>query len=230
MSSLSNRLRAQADREVQRIEETIREVYGRFTLVDRAHVVGRFEAFFTKHPKRRATRRDAALHEAGHFVLFEACGAYSNEAMIYGSPSGEWGGEAVYFFGPPDHDARKAQVTLAGPLAEYLLGGRAVHNNVGELFEARFLAGRAARISKGDRAKTWREVVLRTVALVSRHSNDIQDVARQLQCRQHIRRLDPPIDQIIQRIQPAPIGLTAVSDRALEILQEITGAMKELGL
>ena len=175
----------------------------------------------------------------GHFVIYEACGLYANEAIIFGTPFGRggWGGEAGYYFPlghvrPKDYDAkefqRSAQVTLAGPLAEDLLGGRSVHSNIGELFEARFLVQRAAEISNGDKIKTWREVVLCTGALVERHTYDIRDVAERLERRKRIHRLQPSILKTVQRIQPAPIDLMGVSDRAVDVFQEIEDAIKEL--
>jgi hypothetical protein len=74
MVSLRDHLRAQADREVQRIEKCVRGAYGHFEPDDRAEGVARFETFFTAHPQRRATRRGVAVRQAGCFVLSEASG------------------------------------------------------------------------------------------------------------------------------------------------------------
>jgi hypothetical protein len=99
MTNQRGELRARANAELQRIEETVEDVYGGVDRSDREDLVRRFEAFFTTHPKRCAAKRDVAIHEAGHFVFHAVCGFRPNDARIYSSAFGRggWGGEANFF-------------------------------------------------------------------------------------------------------------------------------------
>jgi hypothetical protein len=59
-------------------------------------VLAPLKVFLAAHPMRVMTMEQVALHEAGHFVGFEACGLLAGTAEIHGSCFGRrgWGGVA----------------------------------------------------------------------------------------------------------------------------------------
>lgn len=237
MTSLSDRRRRAALYEVEKLESLVGADYWRNGPFDGADIFWRFERFFTVHPQRRAARRDAAVRQAGRFVLYEACGLWAYEAFISGSYSGWFGctryGRRPGLERPQNYDAEEllcfAHAMLAGPLAEDQLGGRNLLDSVADVAEARILAHLAER-SNGRGSETWREVVLRTAALVELHAYIIKDIADRLESRKHVDRAEPSVDEIMGRMGAASVDPVSASDRALEILQDITDAMKELGL
>jgi hypothetical protein len=144
------------------------------------------ELFLSRYPMRAATRGQAAIHEAGHFVLFERLGLCATTAEIRGSAGGlyGWGGGAhswnwLTYRGPEQWDAaalrREAVTVLAGPIAEELLGGGdALGSNIGELVEAVVLALRAADLEGHEaRSEVVQEILHGTISLVEHHEPEI---------------------------------------------------------
>jgi hypothetical protein len=194
------------------------------------------KVFLTAHPMRAATMEQAALHEAGHFVLFERLGFLAGTAAIYGSPFGRngWGGGACRWSPPiyngrlaPDDFLRDAQAALAGPIAEELLGGGDVLGGIGELVDASIRSARAADLAGRDTIEMWDETLLGAVALVEHHKPEILDIAAVLERQKRISRTDRAVEKILMRVEEAPIDVGLVSERGLALARRITEALRE---
>jgi hypothetical protein len=195
--------------------------------------------FLVKHPMVAATRAHAAIHEAAHFISFELGGLGAGAARIDGSAFGHggWSGEAwpwnshikssLLDLGPDDF-LREAQYSAAGPLAEELLGDGCAVSSIGELVEARVFADRAAELLNCDEIETWHAALRGGIALVERYWLEILDIARLLERRRRIFRLEGPTQKVLGRITQAPIDLTSVSERGLGLFQKIQDALKDL--
>ena len=194
------------------------------------------KVFLTAHPMRAATKLQAAIHEAGHFVLFEWLGFLAGTAEIRGSRFGRhgWGGGACRW-NPPiyrpdlasDDFLRDARGALAGPIAEELLGGGDVLRIIGELVDASIRSARAADLAGSEYFEMWYEIVLGTVALVERHSPEILDIAAVLERKGRISRTDRPVEKILARVEQAPIDMGSVSERGLALARKIDDALRE---
>jgi hypothetical protein len=71
------------------------------------------EGGLQRHPPQSATKRQAALHEGGHYIAFEAEGLVAGLASIAGSQFGHggWSGTADASIGRSSNDCRMAPTT-----------------------------------------------------------------------------------------------------------------------
>ena len=92
----SERLRAQARAHVSLISDACRAFYPHVPRDPEGTSRTVLELFLARHPMRAATKEQAAIHEAGHFVAFERLGLLAAKAEIHGSAFGRggWGGAA----------------------------------------------------------------------------------------------------------------------------------------
>jgi hypothetical protein len=72
----ASRARVQANNYADVIINATRKICGPTAVVEKDTVRDEIEGCLLRHPTRGASQRQAALHEAGHFVAYEA------EAMV----------------------------------------------------------------------------------------------------------------------------------------------------
>lgn len=195
-------------------------------------------SWLSKYPLRAATRRQAALHEAGHLIAFEAEGMVAFYATIRGSSFGRagWGGVANCqqppAIGPdcfdPDELLREARATLAGAWAEAVLGDGDVFSSPSELCEAHLLAVRTAKLSARDEVQVWRETLLRTAAIVEQCASEIEEIAEMLSRRRRVTRYESSTRRVLERVQRTPIAVASVSTRSKELVSLIEAAVPSL--
>ena len=184
--------------------------------------LGILEAFTRRHPMTAATKEQAAIHEAGHSVAYERLGMMMNAAEINGPPFGRggWSGTAQYrelFYGPwrgewyPGAMRRGAIATLAGPIAEELIGRGDALSSVGEVVAAIVLVRCAAELEGHKPSEILHEVVLGSSVLVTRHEPEIRDIGALLIKRGRIRRSQPSVRKILSRVPRAAIDTEPLS-------------------
>jgi hypothetical protein len=144
-----------------------------------------------EHPMTDATRRQVALHEAGHLLAYEVEGLVALKANIHGSPYGRggWSGKAWpanelcigprdwQRWGSPNDLLREARMSFAGPWAEFFLGGGDIASSIGELVESHILAAQAADLLGRDPRMVVDEVVAGTRAIVAEYMAEIEEIA-----------------------------------------------------
>ena len=231
-------VRSQARARLDPINQAYQDVRGRDEPFDDDAVLASLKVFLARHPTRPATEEQAASHEAGHFVAYERLGFLATTAEIYGSRFGRggWGGAARRWNSPvynwlqdwyPDAFLRDAQAMLAGPIAEELIGGGDALSSVGEVIAASVLVRRAAELLGRDTIEMWGETLLGAVALVEHHKPEILDIAAVLERKKRISRTDRPVEKILARVTPGPIGRGAVSQHGLALARKIDDALTE---
>ena len=224
-------VRAQAASIVPLVLRAIRKIRGVLFNVDADAVRGGIEAWLSQHPLRGATKRQAALHEAGHLIAYEFDGMIAGKACIEGSPfgRGSWGGGAWCIDTPntthgpcandPNEFLREARGVLAGAFAEAMLGDGDALSSVGELAEARFLTARAAEILGHDKSDIWHETLTETAAIVERHASEIEEIADLLMRRRRVNRFECSTGRILTRVGREPIVPAALSMGSKELAQ-----------
>jgi hypothetical protein len=232
------RLCAQARGHLGPIKWAYEKVFGRDEPFEDALVLGPLQVFLANHPMMTATKRHAAIHEAGHFVLFEHLGLVAGTAAVYGSAFGRdgWGGEAndwnsaCHSLRDPDPDAFlcDAQGAWAGPLAEDLIGGGDALSSVGELAQGALLAERAGQLRDRHETEARHEALLGAIALVEHHAREILEIAAFLERRGRISSAQPSIRKILARVKQTPIDARAVSKRGEGLFRKIEDALGEL--
>jgi hypothetical protein len=128
----------------------------------------------------------------------------------------------------PDALLAEAQASLAGPLAEELLGAGDALSSIGELVEAAMLSDRAAELSNCDDTEVWGKTLRGTIALVGHHRGEIGDISELLERRGRISSGERSIRKILARVEQAPIDMGSVSERGLALARKIEDAVKEL--
>ncbi len=224
---------------VELIEGKFREIHHSTERFDPGVLCDRLQAFVTKHPMRPGSRTEAALHEAGHLVAYQAGGRVAGMAEIRGTAfsAGGWGGSAwaeapfCTECSPHQHVPREfyrdARDTLAGPLSEDLLGGGDALNNIAELMEARLLSNRAAELQGCDPVQLWRRTLRRAVALVEFYQDEIRAIAEPLERRKRIMCFRPSMRQILQHVKQSSIGKD-LSDRGKVLFSKVNSVVMEL--
>jgi hypothetical protein len=234
-------LHAQARGHLRPIKQAYRDVHGLRCdepFNDDAFLAP-LKVFLAAHPMRSGTKEQVALHEAGHFVGFEACGLIAGTAEIHGSTFGRygWGGVAKPWNSPaylwpqdlvPDDFLGDARAALAGPVAEELLADGDALSSIGELADAALRSDRAAELSGRDDIEMWNETLLGAVALVERHRPEILDIAEVLGRKKRISRTDRAVEKILARVPQGPIDTRALSPRGPALARKITDGLKEL--
>jgi hypothetical protein len=205
-------------------------------------VIAPLKVLLAAHPMRAATKSQAAIHEAAHFILYERLGFLATIADICGQPFGRggWGGSARRWNSPlfywmedwyPDAFLRDAQAMLAGPIAEELIGEGEALSSVGEVVAASILVRRAAELLGRDDIEMWDETLLGTVALLERYRPEILDIAALLERKKRISCTDRPVKKILTRVmarpRPGRIDMGSVSDRGLAMAHKITKVSRE---
>jgi hypothetical protein len=174
---------------------------------------------FLRHPYQASTKHQVALHEAGHFIAFEAEGMVAGMAEIHGSSFGRhgWGGSAKYwkpplyretwsYQDPPNRgelisDARGA---IAGPWAETLLGRGPFFGSISEIIESYLLAARAAEMLNLDRRQVLDDIVAGTAGIVNTHKEGIEKVAALLMSRKRIHR-NKSLTRVLKHAANTPV-------------------------
>ena len=185
------------------------------------HVKYVLRSFLEDHPKRCATQRQAAIHEAAHFVAYEVFenGAWS--ARITGSAGGHAGGSGMVrpfddqwdlVEEPTDIQMRNlAQIFLAGPWAEHFIAGGSALSSCGEVVAFQLLTAHAAKAIKVSAVACVEDTATKLTDFLEHYEPEIDLIADALVSRREIRRTDRSIKTIIasihakriQTLQPA---------------------------
>ena len=221
----ASRARVQANNHADVIIRATRKICGPAAVVEKDTVCNEIEGCLLRHPTRGASKRQAALHEAGHFVAYEAETMVAAAAVIErGSQRCQaWTGWALCLHSPytlygpfphnPEDFLRDARAALAGPWAEALLGDGDALGSLAEVCEARLLVTQGARMMNRSNRDIWRETLVRTGAIVEHHANEIEKIAEILYRTQRVTAAKPPMRRILQRVQPASMLGRRVSHR-----------------
>lgn len=157
--------------------------------------------------------RQAAAHEAGHFVAYTATGMRAVSARIGRTMLG-WGGYAVaqerpaihlgggmYLF-TAEHALTKAVSTLAGPAAEHFFGDADIYGASGELIEVCLLARKRAEMLGTDFRQSLVDVLTCTVVLLERHAHAIGRVADALVRRRQLDFCNRRDAELLDGVEP----------------------------
>jgi hypothetical protein len=165
--------------------------------LDRRAVETLVERHYRWHPMRGATQREAAIHEAGHYVGYEVVGMQAAVAELFSPRRGEteWSGRAsAWDMRPRDREGYTPDIlradlvaTLAGPIAEALLTPEGDPlSSLPELVEARFVAEALADMTNRAAAGVFFLAALRAASMVERHAAGIEQCAARLMTRRRI--------------------------------------------
>ncbi len=156
--------------------------------------------FLNWHPMQTATKEQAALHEAGHFVAYEVEGLGAGQSEIRGTPFGRggWSGSAAPYESrldpwsdPTANDLiAEAKTAIAGPWAEELLGSGDLLSSISEVLEFHFLVAVAAKTLGNDRHKLLAATITEMTDFTWQYENEIRGIADRLQRRRKISRFD----------------------------------------
>ena len=193
-------------------------------------------ARFQQYPPQPMTKEQAALHEAGHYIAFEAEGMIATTAEIHGSAGGRkgWGGIA-YAAERPMYNAQpitpgklisEARAAIAGPWAEFSLGGGDFSDSISEIIEVHFLAACAAERLGCRRHQVLDHIVVGTAATVNAHRTGIEKIAELLGNQKRIFR-NPSIRSVLKSAATTPVSdLHPAPQRHIDELGELlTGAV-----
>jgi hypothetical protein len=193
------------------------------------------------HPTRGATREQAAIHEAGHFVVFECVEMIACTARIYGprGGGGAWTGtaapatrakwSAIYGenFGGSAMVGGEAIAAMAGPIAEELIGGGDALSSIGELIGGSIWAARAGELTNTPEKAAVSSAVATSVSLVECLAPEIQDIGQVLAHRKHISR-DRSIEKILARMPKGTPVASTLTAPGRAIRDKILGAFDHL--
>jgi hypothetical protein len=233
-------VRSQARYQLERLNRTYNDLWPHGPRNEGSDL-GILEAFTLRHPMTAATKEQAAIHEAGHSIAYERLGMMMNAAEITGPRFGRggWGGTAQYcelFYGPwrgewyPDAMQRGAIATLAGPIAEELIGRGEALSSLGEVVAAIVLVRRAAELEGRKPSEFLHEVFLGTSRLVARHEPEIRDIGALLIKGGRIHRSQPSVRKILSRVPRAAIDTEPLSVSGQTLFDKLMGAFEELRL
>lgn len=195
--------------------------------------------WLARHPTTGATT--AAVHEAGHFVLFERMGMSAQTAKIHGSAGGRgaWTGSAGAW-GQPDRTCvanaktwghappwGKAIATLAGPIAEELVGEGDALSSIGELVGATLWAVRVGKLRGQPSDAAVLKAVTEAISLVERLAPEIRDVGEVLARRKRISR-DLSIEKILARVPRGPVRAEPLSEDGQTLGNQIIAAFEQV--
>jgi hypothetical protein len=129
---------------------------------------------------------------------------------------------------PADTDPRElwgyACVTVAGPIAEELLGdGSGVAtDNIEEMFYALFILERAAELRECNPIRLWQRTLYETAQRVELLAAEICDLAAVLARRKTIWASDGEVNRVLRRVDArSDEALAPLSARCQEILASI---------
>lgn len=200
------------------VGEAFNQIYGRRASVAYDAISAAISVWLPQFLSLNASRETVAAHECGHFVAYEHEGMCAGTAHIKGSAFDRygWGGGAQYWGDPlylepgrwehdPEDFCRFARVTLAGPIAEEIIGGGDAMANIGELMNARVYSDRAADLIGELHGVVWTENVRKTVAMVERCQFQIVKLAEMLAKRKEITRDSPSVRKVLKIIKPGAL-------------------------
>jgi hypothetical protein len=182
------------------IEKDWRTLFGSTATYPQDAIRSALTPVLAKYPAREATRDEVAIHEAGHFVLFERMGMGAAQARIFGPAGGRgaWTGTAGAWGRADRQWVTKANTwgheplwgeaiaALGGPFAEALLGRGDAFGSLGELVAATLWAVRVAKLT----GEPWEAAVLKAVIeaiyLVELLAPEIREVGEELARRRRI--------------------------------------------
>ncbi|PPD46058.1 MAG: hypothetical protein CTY15_01320 [Methylocystis sp.] len=209
--------------------------YGNNASVDRFVSIDRLNRFLFTRPPRSASLDDAAIHECGHLVAFEAENLIAWSAKINGGSNGhEWCGLAQrardfgsYVDAP--HFLAEARATLAGPIAEELLSqSGSLASSIAELVGARICVERAAELLFVDPESLWIKTVREAAALVERYAKEIEALAELLEKRKKITASSPSVRKILKRVQGGVSASCTISPQAQHACDDIIRLVAEV--
>lgn len=210
---------------------------------DNSHdAVGLLNAFRAKHPTRAATRKQAALRAAGHYLAFERLGMVATFATIRAPEFEErdWQAKADAVYRAhrkadshaPDAATLfrgEAIAALAGPIAEELFGGGDVLTSISQLSVGKSHAWRAAELKGREKETVLREVRADAITLVIGHENDIWDVAQMLVKKKRADSRDNLVRNVKARMPRGAVATATLSGTSQHVFEKIGAALIELG-
>ena len=167
-------------------------------------------------PAQSRTIGQAAAHETGHFVAYQAMGMVALSAEIFTSSRGcdGWHGYAVGGVRPArhvtgglylltaEHCLAKAVSTLAGPATEHFFSDYHMHGASGEMIETCLLARKLADILGIGFEQAMADVLRCTVALLERHAPVIRGITALLVRRKRIACSKEPVARLLAKVSP----------------------------
>jgi hypothetical protein len=236
----AHRLLRQARMHTKQIYTDWVEIHGPSEPWKDAPVVGPLKAFLIRHPMRSATKWTAAIHEAGHFVLFERTGMRPFKAQIIGSAFGRWGwrgtagawNRAGYSPRLEDWDLSLVKgeclSAFGGPIAEELLGGGCALSSIGELVGGSLWAAHAGELKGHSENVAVVTALIETISIVERHAAEILRIAELLIRWKRIGRDYCLVNEILENVARGPIKTGPISARGQALCDKIRGAFDHL--
>ena len=216
-----------------------RPIFGNCHGFDDLDLPRRFDQHFRRNPYRLPDRRTVAIHESGHFVAdeVEGFGAWMAKISAPRFGRGGWAGHAQPADGrcfdglPEKHEATRfvsdARVTLAGPLAEQLIGPGIATNNIAELLEVHLILRRASQLSGAKTSLLWKEALQRTITLVEYYRDEVLSISDVLEKRKQIFRHQRGVKSVLAQAARRPFQAGAASARGISLISDINQAMRE---
>lgn len=230
----------QASGHAKQIERDWSTLFGSAANYPERAIRSALELWLAGHPTTGATREMAAFHEAGHFVLFERMGISAQTAKIHGSAGGRgaWTGGAGAW-GQPDRacviNAKtwghvplwgEAIATLAGPIAEELVGEGDALSSIGELVGASLWAGRVGKLTGQPSDAAVLKAAIEAISLVERLAPEIRDIGELLAHRKRISRDD--VLKILARVPRGPVKAEPLSEDGQALCNQIMAAFEQV--
>lgn len=207
-------------------------IYGQPPSFDDGALPAAFRAWLARGQTQWPSKSEAAAHECGHVAAYAAAGVPLIRVKIYPAHSkpGAWLGLAYHapchlpliWSRDPELFSLLACLTLAGPIAEEIIGGGHALRNLTELWRARAFSDRAAEVSDNHSSALWGENVWRAVASVEHYAPQISALAKILERRCEITPELQRVSKVLQNIPPgARIPWKAVSPKGKTLAHSI---------
>ncbi len=207
------------------------EMYGGTPPLDNKRLSEVFRGWLGFNAATSHTKFQAAAHEAGHVAAYAAAGVPLVKAEIFQDLSrpGNWLGrtEHTTFLAPlvlvrePDVFSLLTILTLAGPIAEELVGDGIAMANFPELLRASAFSARAAELASQDWVKAWTTNVHRAAAIVVQCAADIEALAQHLERRSYIEPKQAKVKRILNDIGCSRNGGALLSFKAEKLLRSL---------
>jgi hypothetical protein len=231
----------QAAGQTNQIERDWLALFGSTQVYPRAATRSALTPWLAGHPTTGATRETAAIHEAGHFVAFERMGMIAATARIYGPAGGRgaWTGTAGAAGSPDRYQVENAKTsgweplwgeaiaTLAGPIAEELVGRGEALSSIGELVGASLWAVRVGKLTGQPGDATVFKAVVETTSIVERLASEIRHIGDVLAGRKRISR-DRSIESILSHVPRGPIAASPSSQNGKALCSKIMIAFEQV--
>lgn len=165
--------------------------------------------YLAEYPYYSHSKRQAALHESGHFVAAWVFGNGAHIAAISGSSSPRigWGGDC--YINPPIQQAaciseqlvNDAKVLLAGPLAGDYIGDSDALRSGAEIVEAWLLVGAGAHLQNTAPKPLIVSILDDMNRFVTFYKSEIREIAEMLITRKTIYATSPSVKSVIKVIE-----------------------------